>query len=68
MSGRRGWKGFPCAGMPQKAQEWPVVGWVPLTDREPAFRLGIFTALALSSVKFWQWFSNEEIGTADAIG
>lgn len=36
---------------------------MPLTDREPAFRLGIFIALALSSVKFWQRFSNEEIRT-----
>lgn len=36
---------------------------MPLTDREPAFVPGVFIALVLSSVKLWQWFSNEEIRT-----
>lgn len=31
-------------------------------DREPAFMPAIVTALVVSSVTFWRWFSHEETG------
>lgn len=40
-----------------------MVGGLDAIDREPAFMPAIVTALVVSSVTFWQWFSHEETGT-----
>lgn len=40
-----------------------MVGGPDASEREPAFTAAIVTALVVSSVTFWRWFSQEETGT-----